>query len=186
MRFLFLFALACLLCACDCCTTLIAGRLATSDGSTLAAHTDDGLTDPRIMHIPARSHEPNSHRAVYPSPEVYPRYVGYERAPAARCVIVRARSHSPFRWPLLPPAARAERVAAAGLHPAGAAHVRVLAGHVRHHERARRRYSGEHVQWWATLCIGVGVLLLTPPPPPPPQAFSSPVPSAAAAAHCSA
>lgn len=105
MHFLFLFALACFLCACDSCTTLIAGRLATSDGSTLAAHTDDGLTDPRLMHIPARSHEPNSHRAVYPSPEVYPRYVGYDRAPAARCVIVRARSHSrhlggPYYHPL--------------------------------------------------------------------------------------
>jgi hypothetical protein len=81
MRLLPLAALTCLLCACDSCTTLIAGRLATADGSTLAAHTDDGLTDPRVMHIPARSHEPNSVRPVYPSPEVYPRYVGYDRGP---------------------------------------------------------------------------------------------------------
>ena len=76
-----LFSLACIALACDACTTLIAGRLATTDGSTLAAHTDDGLTDPRIMFIPARSHAPNSSRAVYPSPEVYPRYVGYDRGP---------------------------------------------------------------------------------------------------------
>ena len=82
MRFALLLALACTACLvlrCDSCTTLVAGRLATADGSTLAAHTDDGLTDPRIMHIPARSYAPNSVRPVYPSPEVYPRYVGYER-----------------------------------------------------------------------------------------------------------
>ena len=76
-----LFALAVIVHACDACTTLIAGRLATTDGSTLAAHTDDGLTDPRIMYMPARSYSPNSSRAVYASPEVYPRYVGYDRGP---------------------------------------------------------------------------------------------------------
>jgi dipeptidase len=79
MRLVFLAVIACLVLRCDSCTTLVAGRLATTDGSTLAAHTDDGLTDPRIMHIPARSHAPNSVRPVYPSPEVYPRYVGYDR-----------------------------------------------------------------------------------------------------------
>ena len=75
----FFAALACAFLRCDSCTTLIAGRLATTDGSTLAAHTDDGLTDPRIMYIPARTHAANSVRPVYPSPEVYPRYVGYDR-----------------------------------------------------------------------------------------------------------
>jgi dipeptidase len=81
MRLEFFAALACFVLRCDSCTTLVAGRLATTDGSTLAAHTDDGLTDPRIMYIPARSYAPNSVRGVFPSPEVYPRYVGYDRGP---------------------------------------------------------------------------------------------------------
>ena len=81
MSVILLAALAHLFIGCHCCTTLIAGRLATRDGSTLAAHTDDGLTDPRIMHIPSRSHAPNSTRPVFLSPEVYPRYVGYDRGP---------------------------------------------------------------------------------------------------------
>ena len=79
MRVILFAALAHLFIGCHCCTTLIAGRLATRDGSTLAAHTDDGLTDPRIMHIPLRSHAHNSTRPVFLSPEVYPRYVGYDR-----------------------------------------------------------------------------------------------------------
>ena len=35
--------------------------------------------DPRLVFVPAKDHEPGSKRPIYYSPEVYPRYVGYER-----------------------------------------------------------------------------------------------------------
>lgn len=57
------------------CTTLAVGRGATIDGSTLAAHTNDGGgdTDPRLVRIPARTYPAGSMRPIYASPESYPR-----------------------------------------------------------------------------------------------------------------
>jgi len=67
------------------CTTLIAGRLATEDGSVMCTHSNDGggTTDPRLVKIPAADHSDNAMRPVYWATEDYPRYVGKERgAPA--------------------------------------------------------------------------------------------------------
>jgi len=63
------------------CTTLIAGRLATTDGSVMASHSNDGEgdVDPRLVHIAARDHAIGARRAVYWSPETYPRYIGSDR-----------------------------------------------------------------------------------------------------------
>jgi dipeptidase len=67
------------------CTTFALGKLASSDGSVLATHTNDGggTTDPRLVKIPAKNHPHGSQRAIYASPEDYPRYVGYDRGAAA-------------------------------------------------------------------------------------------------------
>ncbi len=60
------------------CTTLAVGKKATRDGSVMAAHSADGngRTDPRLVRILGNSYEPGSKRAVFASPESYPRYVG--------------------------------------------------------------------------------------------------------------
>ena len=69
------------------CTTLAVGKKATRDGSVMAAHSADGngKTDPRLVRIPGNSYPPNSKRAVFASPELYPRYVGDDpRSPSGK------------------------------------------------------------------------------------------------------
>ena len=64
------------------CTSLIAGRDATVDGSVLASHTNDGgaTTDPRLVRVPSRSRgELPTLRNIYATPESYPRFVGKSR-----------------------------------------------------------------------------------------------------------
>jgi dipeptidase len=47
------------------CTTLAAGRKATADGSVIVAHSDDDITDGRIILVPAADHAPHAMRNVY-------------------------------------------------------------------------------------------------------------------------
>lgn len=63
------------------CTVFLAGPEATTDGSVLVSHSNDGEfeTDPRLVKVPAQDYPPSSFRPVYFSPESYPRYVGKER-----------------------------------------------------------------------------------------------------------
>lgn len=65
----------------DACTVFIAGKDATTDGSVLVSHSNDGEfdTDPRLVKVPSRDFEDGALRPVYFSPENYPRYVGMER-----------------------------------------------------------------------------------------------------------
>jgi dipeptidase len=82
------------------CTTLIAGRGATVDGSTLATHSNDGEgnVDPRLVHIPARDHAPGSKRPIYWSPETFPRYVGFDRGADAYYPVGKQRAWEPIGY----------------------------------------------------------------------------------------
>ena len=60
------------------CTTLIAGRGATADGSVMATHSDDGESggDARVVKVPAMDWARGSKRPIYYATEDYPRFVG--------------------------------------------------------------------------------------------------------------
>mmetsp|Transcript_2141 Transcript_2141/g.2462 ORF Transcript_2141/g.2462 Transcript_2141/m.2462 type:complete len:147 (-) Transcript_2141:608-1048(-) len=63
------------------CTVFIVGKDASTDGSVLVSHSNDGEfdTDPRLVKVPSRTYQQGSQRPVYFSPESYPRYVGTAR-----------------------------------------------------------------------------------------------------------
>ena len=71
---LVLCALACAPTLSACCTTLIAGRLATVDGSVMATHSDDGGAgaDSRLLLTAAANHPSGSLRPVYYDREDFP------------------------------------------------------------------------------------------------------------------
>ena len=60
------------------CTTLIAGRGATADGSVMATHSDDGESggDARVVKVPAMDWARGSKRPIFYATEDYPRFVG--------------------------------------------------------------------------------------------------------------
>ena len=76
------------------CTTIIAGKNATSDGSIIVAHSDDNdMADQRIVYVSARDYPEGAMRNVYYDPcslgpnEKYNdswwcRYAGPDRGPA--------------------------------------------------------------------------------------------------------
>lgn len=47
------------------CTTTLTGKDATADGSVMVSHSDDGLSDARMVYVPPMDHEPGSKRLVY-------------------------------------------------------------------------------------------------------------------------
>lgn len=47
------------------CTTTVTGKKASSDGSVMVSHSDDGLGDARLIYIPAMDHKPGSLRPVF-------------------------------------------------------------------------------------------------------------------------
>eukprot|EP00592_Proboscia_alata_P008654 CAMPEP_0194357622 /NCGR_PEP_ID=MMETSP0174-20130528/5081_1 /TAXON_ID=216777 /ORGANISM="Proboscia alata, Strain PI-D3" /LENGTH=153 /DNA_ID=CAMNT_0039127729 /DNA_START=120 /DNA_END=577 /DNA_ORIENTATION=+ len=62
------------------CTVFYVGKDATTDGSVMITHSNDGEfdTDPRLVNVPAR-HTTSATRPIYFSPESYPRHVGTTR-----------------------------------------------------------------------------------------------------------
>jgi len=65
------------------CSSYAAGRLATTDGSVMVSHSQDGAgaTDPRLTFVPAADHPPGSQRNIWPTidDENWPRFVGSGR-----------------------------------------------------------------------------------------------------------
>lgn len=49
----------------DACTIMAVGKDASVDGSVMVSHTNDGISDPRAIHIPAMDHPKGSKRAVF-------------------------------------------------------------------------------------------------------------------------
>jgi len=56
--------LACLMPALSCTTTLT-GKDASSDGSVMVSHSDDGLGDGRLIYVPAMDYKPGALRSVF-------------------------------------------------------------------------------------------------------------------------
>jgi len=76
--FLQLFWVSCV----SACTGIVVEKSATTDGSTLTAHTNDcRQCDFRMGYIPANDHKEGSRRNVYALRPEYPRYVGNEWGP---------------------------------------------------------------------------------------------------------
>jgi len=76
----------CINCGINCsysgCTTIICGKDATVDGSTMTTHTADcGLCDSRLIYVPAKDHKSGEMRPVFLFKEEYPRIVSEERSP---------------------------------------------------------------------------------------------------------
>ncbi|MBU1229128.1 MAG: C69 family dipeptidase [Proteobacteria bacterium] len=47
------------------CTTIVVGKKASADGSVMVSHSDDGLSDARLVYVPAKYHRRGSLRPVY-------------------------------------------------------------------------------------------------------------------------
>ena len=68
----------------DGCTNIAVGRHATTDGSTMVAHTDDSgpqAMDLRLVRVPDMDHHHGARRHVYLNNGGYPRLVTHERGP---------------------------------------------------------------------------------------------------------
>lgn len=63
------------------CTAIAAGSKATSDGSVMVTHSDDGegTSDARVSFIPAKDHAEGSTRPIWPDLEDFPRFIGTVR-----------------------------------------------------------------------------------------------------------
>ena len=49
----------------DACTITVTGKAASVDGSVMVSHSDDGLGDPRLIHVPAMDHKAGALRPVF-------------------------------------------------------------------------------------------------------------------------
>ena len=80
------------------CTTIFAGRIATTDGSVMSTHSNDGegATDPRLVRVPPANHPSGALRPVYFSPESYPRYVGVSRGVRAYAPLANQSAFQPI------------------------------------------------------------------------------------------
>ena len=47
------------------CTTILVGKNASADGSVMVSHSDVGLSDGRLIYVPAMEHPPGALRPVY-------------------------------------------------------------------------------------------------------------------------
>ena len=48
-----------------CCTTTLTGKDASTDGSVMVSHSDDGLGDPRLIYVPPMDHPSGAMRQVF-------------------------------------------------------------------------------------------------------------------------